>query len=63
MPFWSLEDWRARIGSSWCALGVSRRPSGKSKGLKIKPDSWHQVKSLVAVLLTAQAIGCLICKY
>ena len=21
MPFWSVGEWRARIGSSWCALG------------------------------------------
>lgn len=28
MPFWSNEDWRARTGSSWCALG---RSSIKSK--------------------------------
>ena len=23
MPLWSNEEWRARIGSSWCALGLS----------------------------------------
>ena len=21
MPYWSIGEWRARIGSSWCALG------------------------------------------
>ena len=21
MPLWSIGEWRARIGSSWCALG------------------------------------------
>ena len=21
MPYWSISEWRARIGSSWCALG------------------------------------------
>ena len=21
MPLWSVQEWRARIGSSWCALG------------------------------------------
>ena len=21
MPYWSIAEWRARIGSSWCALG------------------------------------------
>ena len=39
MPLASNEEWKARIGSSWCALGVpfkirSQRcsPSGKSSG-------------------------------
>ena len=35
MPYWSTAEWRARIGSSWCALG---RPH------KIKPYIKHGKK-------------------
>ena len=31
MPLWSVEEWRARIGSSWAALG---RPVGCSSHCK-----------------------------
>ena len=39
MPLWSNEEWRARIGSSWCAIGrpvkgnLSIRCQGKKWGL------------------------------
>ena len=32
MPLWSNEEWRARIGSSWCALGKPIEPSKFSHG-------------------------------
>ena len=43
MPLWSIADWRARIGSSWCVIGrplhkrkMPRRQSkGKSQFLRV----------------------------
>ena len=32
MPLASVEEWRARIGSSWCALGRAFKTSIKSSG-------------------------------
>ena len=36
MPYWSIAEWRARIGSSWCALG---RPV-KSKSSYRRGSGW-----------------------
>lgn len=38
MPLWSNEEWRARIGSSWCALGrpmKSGSPGSRGKSLRL----------------------------
>ena len=38
MPYWSIGEWRARIGSSWCALG---RPM-KTKSSFRRGAGWVQ---------------------
>ena len=38
MPYWSIAEWRARIGSSWCTLG---RPV-KSKSCSRRGSGWVQ---------------------
>ena len=38
MPLWSIGEWRARIGSSWCALGwpfKTRSPLGGGGGRRV----------------------------
>ena len=34
MPLWSVQEWRARIGTSWCALGrpIRSKSSYRSRG-------------------------------
>ena len=60
MPLWSVEEWRARIGSSWCALG---RPYHtmftRNRGKSHKSLSLHQVATMVItmMLLIAANLG------
>ena len=52
MPLWSIEDWRARIGSCWCALGRTfntrfTRCRGKSQ----RDLSTHQAATMVIMMI------------
>ena len=52
MPLWSNEDWCARIGSCWCALGQSfntrfTRCRGKSQ----RDLSTHQAATMVIMMI------------
>ena len=49
MPLWSIAEWRARIGSSWCALG---RPLN----LKTKLSVRHGARWLQRVLTLNQVV-------
>ena len=50
MPFASVEDWRARIGSCWCALG---RP------FKSKSSGNHQPYAHISGRAMLQAVNVL----
>ena len=47
MPYWSISEWRARIGSSWCALG---------KQHKIKPSIRHGARVVKKELMLNQVV-------
>ena len=38
MPYWSIAEWRARIGSSWCALGRPLKTSIRYGARVIKKE-------------------------
>ena len=59
MPLGSIQEWRARIGSSWCALGRplrsvlshrTGRPKRQQSGWKLPAYSQYQSVSMVTVL-------------
>ena len=50
MPLASVEEWRARIGSSWCALGRLFKTSIKS------PGDYRRSFSAVSGSATLQAV-------
>ena len=58
MPLWSVAEWRARIGGSWCAIGrpfckirmSQRQEKGKSKLYRVLYDCILSL--LIAVLTT-----------
>ena len=52
MPLWSNEEWRARIGSCWCALG---RP-GKSAAMSGNHQSYNRLIVLLSGRTMLQAV-------
>ena len=53
MPLWSNEEWRARIGSSWCALGrfIKSKSSGnQALGPQLSGETLLLVVSKVVML-------------
>ena len=52
MPLWSVEEWRARIGSCWCALG---RPFNtrftRNRGKSRRVLTLHQLLTMVIMLM------------
>lgn len=62
MPLWSVEEWRARIGSCWCTLGRpfntrSTRSGGKSQRVL----TLHQVTTMVIAMMLLIAANLLLC--
>ena len=55
MPFWSNEEWRARIGSSWCALG-GVKPPGKFTATDGKRIGSVQVFTTALTLIVSWAL-------
>ena len=56
MPLWSNEEWRARIGSCWCALGRPfntrfTRCRGKTQGKSQGMLTFHQVATMVILMM------------
>ena len=54
MPLWSNEEWRARIGSSWCALGrpfKADKSSGNNQSLSSSVLSGRAMLQAVYVLM------------
>ena len=55
MPLWSNEEWKARIGSSWCAIGRSIKcKSSVSHGsgtLQLSGGTMLQVVSMVMMMI------------
>ena len=54
MPAWSIAEWRARIGSSWCALGRPiKTRSFFSNGARMRQRvfSWNQVVTLMILMV------------
>ena len=49
MPLWSIAEWRARIGSSWCALG---RPFKSMSSLRYRTGKLQGVSTLNQVVTT-----------
>ena len=68
MPLWSVEEWKARIGSSWAALG---RPVGCSShkgrrhyvaapgegGMVMSPDRTRRMMTIGTVTLLTLAMS------
>ena len=56
MPLWSNEEWRARIGSSWCALG---RPAlqSKSSGSHTRRGVGPQLSEVIVIALFTLGLG------
>ena len=55
MPYWSIAEWRARIGSSWCALG---RPLKIIKhGARILNKELTLYRILILIIVTVLLIG------
>ena len=58
MPLWSNEEWRARIGSSWCALGRPfntrfARCRDTSRGML----TLHQVDIMMVIMMMLLIAG------
>ena len=61
MPLWSNEEWRARIGSSWCAIGrpiVHRGGESaagtqqlQSLGTELQVTSMATMMTLIAIIM------------
>ena len=55
MPLWSIGEWRARIGSSWCALGrpfKTRSPfRGGGGGRVLRALTQSDVVTMIIMLM------------
>ena len=54
MPYWSIAEWRARIGSSWCALGRPHKINSAVRyGARIvkKELTLNQIATLLILLI------------
>ena len=54
MPLWSIAEWRARIGSSWCALGRPFKTKSSLRhgtGLLLGVLTLNQVVTMVTILI------------
>ena len=54
MPAWSIAEWRARIGSSWCALGrpfKTRSPFRNGSGQRQRVFTLNQVVTFIILLM------------
>lgn len=47
MPAWSIDEWRARIGSSWCAVG---RPFKTRSPFRNQTRKWQRASTLNQVV-------------
>ena len=55
MPYWSIAEWRARIGSSWCVLGwPNKTKSSIRRGVRIvkKELTLNRVVTMMILLTT-----------
>ena len=60
MPLGSIAEWRARIGSSWCALGrpfKTRSPFRGGAGRLQTPLTLNQVVTMMTILVIVTAIN------
>ena len=54
MPLWSIGEWRARIGSSWCALGrpfKTRSPFRGGGGRVLRALTRSDVVTMIIMLM------------
>ena len=52
MPYWSVAEWRARIGSSWCALGRPIKQSVRYGARVVKKELTLNRVVILLILLT-----------
>ena len=55
MPLWSVAEWRARIGSSWCALGRPFKTKSSlchGEGQTEKTLTWNHVTVMMSLMTT-----------
>ena len=60
MPLGSIAEWRARIGSSWCALGrpfKTRSPFRGGAGHLQTPLTLNQVVTMMTILVIVTALN------
>ena len=55
MPYWSITEWRARIGSSWCALGRPFKMRSPFRGRIRRASTLSQ--GLTMTILLIMSIG------
>ena len=54
MPAWSIAEWRARIGASWCALGrpfKTRSPFRNGSRRRLRVFTLNQVVTFIFLLM------------
>ena len=66
MPLWSIGEWRARIGSSWCALGQpfkTRSPfrRGGGGGRVLRALTQSDVVTMIIMLMVFIGINFGLC--
>ena len=60
MPCWSIGEWRARIGSSWCALGrpfKTRSPFRSRAGKMRRALTLNHAVATIFLLLMSIAVN------
>ena len=59
MPLWSVQEWRVRIGSCWCALGcLIKTKICKKKELFKLGIPWITISVILISFLTASLLKC-----
>ena len=62
MPLWSVEEWRARIGSCWCALGrpINTRFT-RNRGKSRRVLTLHQILTMVIMVMLLIVANLVLC--
>ena len=57
MPYWSIGEWRARIGSSWCALGRPIKIIKHGARIVNKELTWKRIATMLILLMILVAVN------